>query len=112
MLRLREELGSNPGQNRIPFRKRTGSRLRTRSESGSQQIRITKQQNRIAGYGMQVACQAEPDVRSRIRRYSRWRVACMASEQVLFPVSQVWQGIRVPWWLGRADRPRASCRHE
>src|SRR5450759_1323441 len=27
---------------------------------------------------MQVACQAEPDVRSRIPRYNRWRAACMA----------------------------------
>src|SRR5450759_4211232 len=106
MLRLRKEPGSNPGQNQIPFRERTGSRLRTGSKSGLQHTRITKRQNRIAGYGMQVACQAEPDVRSRIRRYNMWRVACMASEKVLFPFSQVWQGIRVPWRPGRAGRPR------
>src|SRR5450759_4455809 len=81
MLRLRKEPGSNPGQNQIPFRERTGSRLRTGSKSGLQQTRITKRQTRIAGYGMQVACQAEPDVRSRIRRYNKWRVACMASEK-------------------------------
>src|SRR5450759_209838 len=100
MLRIREEPGSNPGTNRIPFRERNGSRLRTGSKSGSPQIRITKRQNRItkrenriAGYGMQVACQAEPDVISMICRYNRWRVVCMASEQVLFPVSKVWQGI-------------------
>src|SRR5450759_232254 len=102
MLRLRDEPGSNPGQNRISFRERTGSKLRTGSKSGLQQTRITKRQNRITGYGMQVACQAEPNIRIRIPRYNRWRAACMANEKVLFSFSQVWQGIRVPWRPRRA----------
>ena len=66
---------SKPGRNRVRSR-----------------IRITKRQNRIADYGMEIACQARADVGNVTCRRNRWQVACVASEKVLFSFSQACQG--------------------